>query len=121
MKKQLTIFTEKLFMAKAADITWYSEPFSCAGVKTLSAILECIGSTRSDVTYDIIFEGSNSLAEDAIWTTMTDNGTTKITYIDEDTWTTTDLYPYVRIKVVVGCTSTYSRVGILNLTCFLES
>lgn len=105
MAAQVSILARKV-LVDASTVEWYSAPMYWGGYKEAEMFLEVHGLGQS-CTVDMVFEGATEPGENANWQTMTDTGTV-LSATGVSKFSTTDIYPYVRIKVVVDA-------GTLNI------
>lgn len=100
MPAQVAILSRKVLL-DTADVEWISEPMYWGGYKSAELFLEAhgLGDVASQV--DVELQGATTGGENANWQSMTVNGSA-LSAKGISKFTTTDIYPYVRVKVLVS-------------------
>lgn len=109
MPAQVSILNRKV-LTNAGTCTWYSDAMNWTGYKRADVTLQVHG-LNTDNTAALTFEGTPEPGENAVWTAIPADSS----YSDPSVLATTgvnkyvrvnNLYPYMRVKVTIGGTST---------------
>lgn len=99
MPAQVSVLSRKVFL-DASDYVWYSSAMYFGGYVKADLFLEAHG-LATGCQADIVLEGATEPGENANWQVMTDTGSA-LTVKGVSKFSTTDIYPYVRVKVIIN-------------------
>ena len=106
MPASISILSRKVLLDDSS-VTWISEPMNWVGYKQADLYLQVHGCAVDNTVY-LQIEGASETGENATWTTLAAPSgfadSAVLTDIGRNRYIRQDLYPYERVKVIIGGT-----------------